>query len=312
MATSWFIEKNGKFYGPFEAQKVLAYHQAGKISDETPVADNREGLDAQPFRERQARLNASEPEVKKVALKATPKATARPEPMPRQQKPQARKATIKPEGVSAIRKGNRKKRRNFLAIMAILLFGVVGGAYYAVVHLQGSETFEKVRQKILEEGAPLRSQAIKADIPNFNRMVLPAVAKLYLPFNQIALEHRNALIADDAEMGSRHFGHLYNGTVRREIQYLTNGQITYTYVFDESMECVAVAVRGPTFLRLRLDQVEHGDFSSQPVREIDGGPRVIWSTQLQGDVQVEAHWKVDGAGHVLDYVAILPSASAGE
>lgn len=306
MAAKWFIEKNGKFYGPFEAAKVLTYHQTGKISDATAVADNREGSGAKPFTDvaEALRNGPSEPEVVPAVKK--------PQPMPRPQKPAPRKRAVRPEGLSAINKTSRKHRRYFIAIMLFVLVGMTGGAFYLLISLQDNKTFEKVRLSILEESAPLRSQAHKTEVPNFNSMVIPALQKLFLPYHQIAQSHRQAVLAYDSENGAKHFARLYAGTVRRETQFLTNGQIAYTYVFDETMACVAVAIHGPNFARLHKDQVAHADFSKTPVRETAIGERIVWLTQMTPEVRAEAHWKLDGASYVLDYVAIIPNTATGE
>jgi hypothetical protein len=304
MAAKWFIEKNGKFYGPFEAQKVLAYHRAGKIDDDTAVAQSRDGKAAQPFTTVVDELNA--PAVVEAEVVEKPK------PVPRPQKPAPRARKPQTEAIEKRKKKQRLQRRHFLMIAAGLLIGVIGGAVYLVLELQDSKTFEKLRMSILEESAPLRSQAIQTDIPNFNALVLPAIRKLYLPQRQIAQHYARAVIAYDSDSGSKHFGHLYSGIVRRETQYLTNGQITYTYIYDEGLAAVAVAVRGPNFHRLRRSQMSHEDFSSKPVRELARGERVIWSSDVTADVRVEAHWKLDGASHVLDYVAIVPIETFGD
>jgi len=45
---TWFVEKNGAFYGPFSAEKMHAFLAAGKIPDNALVADNKQGRDALP------------------------------------------------------------------------------------------------------------------------------------------------------------------------------------------------------------------------------------------------------------------------
>lgn len=303
MADKWFIEKNGKYYGPFEAAKVLAYRKANKISDDTPVADNREGNDPKPFRDAQALLKSAKP----AAAKPPPKKVQAP---PRPQKPEPRAQPIPKERLRATAKKRRMQRRNFLLIMMVIGVGVVGGAYYGVLQLQNSASYEKVRRSILEESAPLRAQAYQTEVPNFNKMVLPAVKLLFLSYDQVRASHQGSLLVYDEATGAKNFGSLYDGLVRREVQFLADGQLTYTYVFDETSSVVAVAVRGPNFGRLRREQVDFAAFSSKPVREMARGERIIWISQLSDDIQVQAHWKVDGAQHVLDYVAILPLSGA--
>lgn len=307
MADKWFIEKNGKFYGPFEAAKVLAYRKANKINDATPVSEHRDGLDAKPFKDMQAILKSAKPA--QTSPEPPPKKV---QPPPRPQKPEPRAQPIPKEKIRANAKTRRIQRRNFLLIMAVIGIGVVGGAYYAVLQLQDSAAFEKVRMTILEESAPLRAQAYQTEVPNFNKMVLPAVKLLFLSYEQVVRSHQRSLVVYNSETGAKNFGHLYDGIVRREVQFLADGQLTYTYVFDETSSVVAVAVHGPTFGRLRREQVDFAALSNKPVREMARGEQIIWLSQLSADIQVQAHWKVDGPYHVLDYVAILPISGASE
>ncbi|CAM2068442.1 hypothetical protein SCOR_23935 [Sulfidibacter corallicola] len=48
--SGWYIEKRGKFYGPFSREKILEYADKGKITGETMVALTSTGENAKPFR----------------------------------------------------------------------------------------------------------------------------------------------------------------------------------------------------------------------------------------------------------------------
>lgn len=76
MPLDWYIEKKGKYYGPFKAEKVLSYAQTGKISAATLVARDDSGDRAQPFSEMEEQLKqevrAAENGVK-PQLQAEPK-----------------------------------------------------------------------------------------------------------------------------------------------------------------------------------------------------------------------------------------------
>jgi len=45
----WFLEKKGKFYGPFSAEKIRNFKAAGKITEETQTATRKDGRDALPL-----------------------------------------------------------------------------------------------------------------------------------------------------------------------------------------------------------------------------------------------------------------------
>lgn len=45
----WYLEKKGKFYGPFTRQKIQQYFDGGKITDQTPVSLKADGSGAVPF-----------------------------------------------------------------------------------------------------------------------------------------------------------------------------------------------------------------------------------------------------------------------
>ncbi len=47
--SGWYLEKKGKFYGPFSRAKIQQYFEAGKINAETRVAAQADGSDAKPF-----------------------------------------------------------------------------------------------------------------------------------------------------------------------------------------------------------------------------------------------------------------------
>ncbi|CAM2006174.1 DUF4339 domain-containing protein [Acanthopleuribacter pedis] len=45
----WYLEKKGKYYGPFSRQKIQQYFDSGKISEETKVSLKADGAGAVPF-----------------------------------------------------------------------------------------------------------------------------------------------------------------------------------------------------------------------------------------------------------------------
>jgi len=47
----WFLEKKGRFYGPFSPEKVRAFEKAGKIGPQSMIAEDREGSFAKPLAE---------------------------------------------------------------------------------------------------------------------------------------------------------------------------------------------------------------------------------------------------------------------
>lgn len=47
----WFLEKKGKFFGPFRTEKVLAYAAEGRIKKTTRVSESPDGAGARPFGE---------------------------------------------------------------------------------------------------------------------------------------------------------------------------------------------------------------------------------------------------------------------
>lgn len=47
----WYLEKKGKYYGPFSRDKIQQYFEAGKITAQTRVARQADGGDARPFAE---------------------------------------------------------------------------------------------------------------------------------------------------------------------------------------------------------------------------------------------------------------------
>lgn len=49
--SGWYLEKKGKFYGPFSRDKIQQYFDAGKINEQTRVAGQADGGDAKPFAE---------------------------------------------------------------------------------------------------------------------------------------------------------------------------------------------------------------------------------------------------------------------
>ncbi|MDJ0838791.1 MAG: hypothetical protein QNK37_19895 [Acidobacteriota bacterium] len=70
----WYLQKKGKFYGPFTADKVRGFKEAGKINDDTLVAADKSGKGAQPLSavwENLDRADAPEPKKKSVDPPAT-------------------------------------------------------------------------------------------------------------------------------------------------------------------------------------------------------------------------------------------------
>lgn len=79
MADRWFLEKKGKFYGPFKAEKVLAYVESGKIGPDNLVAKHASGKDAQTFSNYEEEIRNPE--------SAKPAPEPEPEPPPKEPSP---------------------------------------------------------------------------------------------------------------------------------------------------------------------------------------------------------------------------------
>lgn len=49
--TSWYLQKKGKYYGPFSSEKILDFLQSGKVEPTILVARDRDGSDAAPLKD---------------------------------------------------------------------------------------------------------------------------------------------------------------------------------------------------------------------------------------------------------------------
>ena len=304
MATNgWFLEREGKFYGPFSKEKVEELARSGKINPATKVSRDREGNQALPLGECPEFTSAAPPKPVPQAPQTQEKVpTPNPEPKPPR--------LMRQEPV-VVRPSRPKARKGFRWSWLFLAL-VVGGAAVLIFWPDPPDSgqgdlihrLRSVFQEATVQRKTIYESAVVRDLPPFNDLVQKALRTgLNFRFEEVKRLNSDDKIIYES-IGPRDFGHLFTTPIAREIRYVSDGALSYTYLIDRNDLTFAVIITGPNFDKLALSDYSIEAFSETALPPRETPSEVIWETKLAGTTLARAVWSKQRERRPLAYILV--------
>ena len=356
----WYLERGGKFYGPFKTEKVYQLSDAGKINNQTKVSANKDGSEPVSF-EAWRDLGGKMPGGGSAApVKVEPLAQAQEKPVARNKGGEAsgdkiwfvtqgslqdgpytkqelqmmvRRGDLTPDDLvvkdgsdtplpvsSLVSVGQRPAsdpkdpglaRRN--ASRKRLMIGVpvivaAAAALFFFVPMGSDSSIGKAFEKY-EDTSKLRKMMQDPDRrpPNFNVLVQSALRNgLNFSRAEVAKNHEKDLEVKNIEHGTwrKRFG----ARIQDQKRFISDGGVTYTYLFDDYGLAFAVVIVGQEFDKHAVSKYPITSFSETALPALETSNETVWSANLTEDVQAMAVWtrpsdRTDE--RFLDYICVV-------
>ena len=272
---TWYIQKNGTWYGPFSLQVLKNYAAAGQIQPSTVISPTKDapGGSIQTFPDLFEELKPAFFQPKAIA---------------------ARKPKPRPRHLQVVNLRVPKPKKPLVVLLVAFFFAAPLGIYFLP---HGNP----IREFLFESS--LRKQLKSAEMPGFEGLVHLALEKgLNFSLAEIRRQNPDWLSIQEADKPAQYLSAFPNRDFGEWSVRLEDGTLC-TFLFDRDHIVWAVGFRGPSYSKIIEEALLPSQWAPKTERK-SPGQRVEWVSPLLNHFEVLCLWKPDQTGHTLDCILV--------